>query len=159
MLSRNSHFCLVDVFMQENPRNKCPKILSFLRSTNSPGAPCGAGHRRQQAWWWPEQKSCDECVWDTWFLVYLSGVDDDTESDSSGQYPPSSGKGILINDDGEPFGVMDNDSSSQTSRRDCVENVATWLRIQNAQNVCMHEWGTVGGITDVTGERCILLHT
>ena len=66
-------------------------------------------------------------------------MDDDTESDSSGQYPPSSGKGILINDDGEPFGGMDNDSSSQTSRRDCVENVATWLRIQNAQNVCMHE--------------------
>ena len=66
-------------------------------------------------------------------------MDDDTESDSSGQYPPSSGKGILINDDGEPFGVMDNDSSSQTSRRGCVENVATWLRIQNAQNVCMHE--------------------
>ena len=74
-----------------------------------------------------------------WFLVYPSGVDDDTESDSFGQYPPSSGKGILINDDDGPFGLMDNDSSPQSIRRGCAENEATWVQIQNAQNVCMHE--------------------
>lgn len=74
-------------------------------------APGGMDNRRQHAWWWPEQKRCDECVWDMWCLVYLSGVDDKKEFDSFRQYPSSSGKGILINDDEEHFGLMDTDSS------------------------------------------------
>lgn len=31
----------MDIFAQENPRNECPQILSFLNSINSPVAPCG----------------------------------------------------------------------------------------------------------------------
>lgn len=52
-----------------------------------------------------------------WFLVCSSSVDDERESDSFRQDPSSSGKGILINDDEEHFGLMDNDSSpSQVER-------------------------------------------
>lgn len=47
-------------------------------------------------------------------------------SDSFGKYPPSSGKGILINDDEERFGLMDNDSSPQPSGKGRVGSEATW---------------------------------
>lgn len=59
--------------------------------------------------------------------MYSSGVDDERGSDRSGQYHPSSGKGILINDDEEHFGLMDNDSSPQPSGKSCIGSEATWL--------------------------------
>lgn len=58
--------------------------------------------------------------------MYPSGVDDERGSDSFGQYPSSSRKGILINDD-EHFGLMGNDSLSQPSGKGCVGSQATWL--------------------------------
>lgn len=49
--------------------------------------------------------------------MYSSGMGDESGSDSFGQYPPSSWKEVSVNDDEEPFGLMDNDSSPQPSER------------------------------------------
>lgn len=68
-----------------------------------------------------------------------SGVDDERGSDSFGQYPPSSRKGILINDDEEHFGLMDNDSSPQPSGKDCVGSEATWLANSESRDARIRE--------------------
>jgi hypothetical protein len=54
-------------------------------------------------------------------------VCDEKEFDSLGQYLPSFGMGILINDVEDQFGLMDNDSSPQLRGKDYVGNETTWL--------------------------------
>lgn len=95
-----------------------------------------------------QSKSCDGWVCDEWFLVGSSGVFDETESDSFSQDPSSSGKGILINDDEEHFGLMDNDSPPSQVETFVLAVKPPGQQIQNAQNVCAHEWATWGAMTD-----------